>query len=148
MIAQFLDTNVLVYAHDRGAGRKYALAADLLTRLWEEGSGAISVQVLVEFYAAAIKRGLKASEAEAVISDLDAWPIHSAVHADVMRAIELRHRYKISWWDALVVNSANELGCEVLWSEEMNHGQRYGGVTVRNPLSLMPPIRNTQPAAC
>jgi predicted nucleic acid-binding protein len=60
-------------------------------------------------------------------------PGYSPGHADVMRGIELRDRYKISWWDALVVNSANELGCEVLWSEDMNHGQRYGGVTVRNP---------------
>jgi predicted nucleic acid-binding protein len=54
-------------------------------------------------------------------------------HADVIQAIELLRRYKISWWDAQVIDSANELGCAVLWTEDLNHGQRYGGVTVRNP---------------
>ena len=68
-----------------------------------------------------------------MISDLERWSIHLTDHPDVPRAIELMRRYKISWWDALVVNSANQLGCRVLWSEDMNHGQRYGSVTVRNP---------------
>jgi predicted nucleic acid-binding protein len=133
MIVEFVDTNVFVYAHDHSAGRKHVVAMDLLARLWQERSGAVSVQVLVEFYSATSKRGLNIREAEAVISDLKGWTVHSADHADVLRAIELLRRYKISWWDALVVNSANQLGCRVLWSEDMNHGQRYGGVTVRNP---------------
>jgi predicted nucleic acid-binding protein len=133
MIAEFVDTNVLVYAHDRSAGRKHVLATDLLARLWQERSGAVSIQVLVEFYSATNKRGFNVGDAEATISDLEKWSIHQAGHADVLRAIELLRRYKISWWDALVVNSANQLGCRVLWSEDMNHGQRYGGVTVRNP---------------
>jgi predicted nucleic acid-binding protein len=130
---EFVDTNVFIYAHDHSAGRKHAVAADLLARLWERHSGAVSIQVLVEFYAATIKRGLKVRDAEAVISDLETWTLHRPDHADVIRAIELLRRYKISWWDALVVNSANELGCAVLWTEHLNHGQRYGGVTVRNP---------------
>lgn len=130
---EFVDTNVFIYAHDHSAGRKHAVAADLLARLWEQHSGAVSIQVLVEFYAATIKRGLKVRDAEAVISDLETWTLHRPDHADVIRAIELLRRYKISWWDALVINSANELGCAVLWTEDLNHGQRYGGVTVRNP---------------
>lgn len=133
MIVEFVDTNVFIYSLDHSAGRKHAVAADLLTRLFEDQSGAISVQVLVEFYAAAIKRGLKVREVEAVISDLDTWTLHRPDHADVIQSIELLRRYKISWWDALVINSANQLGCHVLWSEDLNHGQRYGGVTVRNP---------------
>jgi predicted nucleic acid-binding protein len=130
---EFVDTNVFIYAHDRSAGRKHAVAADLLARLWEERSGAVSIQVLVEFYAATIKRGLKVRDAEAVISDLETWTIHRPHHADVIQAIELLRRYKISWWDAQVINSANELGCAVLWTEDLNHGRKYGRVTVRNP---------------
>jgi predicted nucleic acid-binding protein len=130
---EFVDANVFIYAHDRSAGRKHAVAAELLARLWEQHSGAVSIQVLVEFYAATIKRGLKVRDAEAVISDLETWTLHRPDHADVIRAIGLLRRYKISWWDALVVNSANELGCAVLWTEDLNHGQRYGSVTVRNP---------------
>jgi predicted nucleic acid-binding protein len=133
MIAEFLDTNVLVYAYDSRAGSKHASAISLLQRLFGAGSAALSVQILVEFYAAATKGGMKAQRAGEIISDLRICALHRTDHADVVRAIELARRYKISWWDALVVNSANELGCEVLWSEDMNHGQRYGGVTVRNP---------------
>jgi predicted nucleic acid-binding protein len=70
--------------------------------------------VLVEFYAATIKRGLKVRDAEAVISDLETWTIHRPHHADIIQAIELLRRYKISWWDAQAINSANELGCAVL----------------------------------
>jgi predicted nucleic acid-binding protein len=133
MIAEFVDTNVFVYAHDHTAGRKHGVAAELLSRLFAERCGAVSVQVLVEFFAVVTRRGFKVRDAEAMISDLERWSIHQTGHADVLRAIELLRRYKISWWDALVVNSANQLGCRVLWSEDMNDGQRYGGVTVRNP---------------
>jgi predicted nucleic acid-binding protein len=133
MIVEFVDTNVFIYAHDRSAGRKHSVATDLLARLWEEHSGAVSIQVLVEFYAATNKRGLKVREAEAVISDLETWTLHRPDHAGVIRAISLLRRYKVSWWDALVIDSANELGCAVLWTEDLNHGQRYGGVTARNP---------------
>jgi predicted nucleic acid-binding protein len=76
---------------------------------------------------------MKGQRAGEIISDLGICSLHRPDHPDVLRAIELMRRYKISWWDALVVNSANQLGCRVLWSEDMNHGQRYGGVTVRNP---------------
>jgi predicted nucleic acid-binding protein len=76
---------------------------------------------------------MKSQRAGEIISDLGVCARHCPDHADVVRAVELRQRYKISWWDALVVNSANELGCEVLWTEDLNHGQRYGVVTVRNP---------------
>lgn len=133
MTVEFVDTNIFVYAHDLSAGRKHAVATDLLARLWEAGSGAVSIQVLVEFYAAANKIGLKGREAEAAISDLERWALHRADHVDVLRSIGFLRRYKISWWDALVVNSANELGCQILWTEDLNHGQRYGSVTVRNP---------------
>jgi predicted nucleic acid-binding protein len=98
---EFVDANVFIYAHDRSAGRKHAVAAELLARLWEQHSGAVSIQVLVEFYAATIKRGLKVRDAEAVISDLETWTLHRPDHADVIRAIGLLRRYKISWWDAL-----------------------------------------------
>jgi len=66
-------------------------------------------------------------------SDLETWTLHRSDHADVIQAIDLLRRYKISWWDALVINSANEPGCAVLRTEDLNHCQRYGGVTARNP---------------
>ncbi len=134
MSVDFIDTNILVYAHDGGAGHKHAKAVELLTRLFEEGSGALSTQVLSEFYSVATRKlGFKSEEAEAVIADLAGWVIHRPGHADLLRAAHLHRRHKLGWWDALILNSAIELGCTVLWSEDL--AGRYGSVTVRNPFA-------------
>jgi predicted nucleic acid-binding protein len=134
MSAEFVDTNILIYAHDSSAGRKHQRSVELLARLFEEIGGALSVQVLSEFYAAATRKlGMKSQTAEDVIRDLQGWTTHSPGHADVLQACSLHRRYKIAWWDAMIVNSAIELGCSVLWTEDLSSGQRYGSVTARNP---------------
>jgi predicted nucleic acid-binding protein len=134
MSVEFVDTNILIYAHTGGAGSKHEKSVALLTRLVEEATGALSVQVLTEFYSAATKKlGMKSQEAEEVIADMRAWTIHRPGHDDVLRSARLQRRYKIAWWDALIVNSAQELGCSILWSEDLAGRQRYGPVTVRNP---------------
>ena len=134
MSAEFIDTNVLIYAHDGGAGRKHSQAVELLVRLLEEGAGALSLQVLSEFYSAATRKlGIKSSEAEEVIRDLAGWTIHRPGHADLLKSAQLHRRHKIAWRDALIVNSAVELGCTLLWTEDLADGRRYGSVTVRNP---------------
>jgi predicted nucleic acid-binding protein len=134
MSVEFVDTNVLVYAHDGGAGGKHERSVELLSRLFEDGAGALSIQVLAEFYAAATKKlAMSSQEAEEVLADLGSWTIHRPGHEDLLDAARLQRRYRIAWWDALVVNSAIELGCRVLWSEDLADGQRYGAVTVRNP---------------
>ena len=134
MSVEFVDANLLVYAHDGGAGAKHTKAVDLLARLVEEGAGALSTQVLVEFYAAATRKlGMTSAEAEAVIRDLGGWIIHRPAHADLLKAAQLDRRYKLGWWDALILTSAIELGCAVLWTEDFSDGQRLGPITVRNP---------------
>ncbi len=134
MSVEFVDTNVLVYAHDGGAGKKHRKSVELLARLFEDTSGALSVQILSEFYNAATKKlAMKSAEAEAAISDLGCWLIHRPGHADVLKACRLHRRYNIAWWDAMVLNSAIEVGCSILWTEDLNHGQHYDKVTVRNP---------------
>ncbi|MGI8741547.1 MAG: PIN domain-containing protein [Bryobacteraceae bacterium] len=134
MSVEFVDTNVLVYAHDGGAGTKHLKSVELLARLFEDDNGALSVQVLSEFYNAATKKlSMKSAEAEAAIGDLGGWLIHRPGHADVVKACRLHRRYGIAWWDAMVLNSSIELDSSILWSEDLNHGQHYGTVTVRNP---------------
>jgi predicted nucleic acid-binding protein len=134
MSSEFADTNIFVYAHDRNAGRKQSQAAELLSRLAEEGNGAISIQVLAEFYAAATRKlGILSQEAEDIVADLSSWIIHRPSHADLIRSAKLHRKFKISWWDALIVNSALELGCAILWSEDLTDGRRYGSITARNP---------------
>ena len=134
MDVEFVDTNVLIYAHDGGAGKKHLKSIDLLARLFEEASGALSIQVLSEFYSAATRKlSMKSAEAEAAISDLGGWLIHRPGHTDVLKACRLHRRYNLAWWDAMVLNSAMEVGCSILWTEDLNNGQRYDRVTIRNP---------------
>lgn len=134
MSLEFLDTNIVVYAHSGNAGHKQVVAADLLGTLVEAGNAAMSVQVLVEFYSAATRKlGFTSEAAEAIIADFGNVALHRLAHADLARSARLQRRYKISWWDALIVNSAQELGCSVLWSEDLKHGQSFGALTVRNP---------------
>ena len=136
MNVEFVDTNVLIYAHDRSAGCKHTAAVALLSRLFEQGAGALSVQVLSEFYAVAVgKLGMNSQYAEDAVADLGSWMIHRPSHEDVLRASRLFRRYKIGWWDAMLLNSALELGCTTLWSEDFQDGRRYGSLTLRNPFA-------------
>ncbi len=134
MSVEFIDTNILIYAHDGSAGAKHSKSVELLTRLVQEEAGVVSIQVLAEFYSASVKKlGMDPMEAEAVLSDLGSWTIHRPGHADLIRASLLCRRHKLAWWDALVIHSAMELGCHILWSEDMNHGQRFGALRIQNP---------------
>jgi predicted nucleic acid-binding protein len=134
MNVEFVDTNILVYAHDGGAGAKYRKSVELLTRLFDSGSGALSVQVLSEFYSVATRKlGIPGAEAEQIIADLGAWAIHSPSHAGLLKACALQRRYKLSWWDALVIQSALETDSRILWTEDLKDGQQFGSLTICNP---------------
>ncbi len=136
MSVEFVDTNIFIYAHEGGAGSKHRKAVELLERLFEDQNGAVSIQVLTEFYAVATKKlGMASREAEEVIADLGSWTIHRPAHTDVLRACQIHKQHKVSWWDALIINSAVELGCDVLWSEDLAAGRRYGAMTIRNPFA-------------
>jgi predicted nucleic acid-binding protein len=134
MSVEFVDTNVLVYGHDPEAGRKFEQASALLGRLFAERTGALSTQVIVEFFSAcAKKKALPADMAEGIVQDLAGWALHRPEHSDLIAAWRLHQRYQISWWDALILRSAERMGAHILWTEDLNHGQQYGPVTVRNP---------------
>jgi predicted nucleic acid-binding protein len=133
---QFVDTNVLIYAHDGSAGVKHVRARDLLRDLWQSGAGCLSVQVLQEFYVNVtqkVAKPLTPDVAAHIIADLSVWQVHCPGVDDVLDAIRLQARYQISFWDAMMVASAIHLGCGRLWSEDLNPGQVYGAVTVANP---------------
>jgi predicted nucleic acid-binding protein len=133
---EFVDTNILIYANDLSSGRKRAIAVSLLDRLFRERSGALSIQILIEFYDVMTRRlRFSPDQTAAPIIELGCWKIHRPGHADVLSASRLHQRYNLQWWDALVLNSAIELGCTTLWSEDFSNGQQYGSVTVRNPFA-------------
>ena len=135
---QFVDTNILVYAHDISAGIKHETARDLIIELWSSRQGCISLQVLQEFYVTIVQRVVKPiapETASRIIADLGQWPLHLPDVKDVLEAIEIQQRYKLSFWDSLIICSAKKLGCDVIWTEDLNNGQRYEGVVVLNPFS-------------
>jgi predicted nucleic acid-binding protein len=133
---QFVDTNVLIYAHDISAGDKRSRARDLIAGLWDSGLGALSIQVLQEFYVNVtekVAKPLPPDVASQIVSDLSVWQVHRPGVEQVLDAIRLQQRYRISFWDAMIVVSAIELGCTTLWSEDLNPGQVCGLVKVATP---------------
>jgi len=135
---QFVDTNVLIYAHDTSAGAKRDRAAWLLEELWESRSGCLSVQVFQEFYVNITRKvahPLESSAAALILAELSVWRVHASEVRDVLAAIEIQRRYGIAFWDAMILQSAARLGCGTIWSEDLNPGQVYAGVRVVNPFA-------------
>jgi predicted nucleic acid-binding protein len=133
----FVDTNVLVYAHDRGAAEKHELARSLVERLWLDRSGAISTQVLQELYVNIRRKAaapISTQEARRLIEDYLSWEVVVNDGASVLRALEVEARFSISFWDALIVQAAEQSGAAILYSEDLSHGQRYGSLEVVDPL--------------
>ena len=133
---RFVDTNVLVYAHDESAGGKRDQARALVEELWRSRDGCLSLQVLQEFYVTVtrkIAKPLDAATAKAIVADLSRWYLHVPAADDALAAIGIHERTGISFWDAMIVRSAAEIGCAVLYSEDLNGGQEYSGVSVENP---------------
>lgn len=136
IVKAFVDTNVLFYAYDRAAGAKRDLARNLLETLWNEGRGVLSTQVLQEFYVNVRRKArppVSQDEARALVSDYLAWEPIANDGAAVLEAIDVGHRFRISFWDALVVVAARKADASVLYSEDLNHGQTFGSVRVHNP---------------
>jgi predicted nucleic acid-binding protein len=132
----FIDTNVLLYAHDRTAGQKRDVARDLTTDLWGTRAGALSTQVLQEFYVNATRklpRPLSAPAARKVIGRYSTWAVHHIDPADIIAASELEKRHRQSFWDALVLISAARLGATTLATEDLQHGRTIVGVRIVNP---------------
>jgi predicted nucleic acid-binding protein len=136
MSAEFVDTNVILYAFSEDEPVKRERAQSLLERLWESGTGRLSTQVLQEFYVNATRklaRALSSEEAQAIVLSLSQWGYHRPDAQDILAAAVLAERHRISFWDALIVHSAEALGANLLWSEDLNPGQRFGALEVRNP---------------
>jgi predicted nucleic acid-binding protein len=132
----FVDTNILFYAQDRQAGSKHERAKRLVDELWASGTGALSTQVLQEFCVNARRKNsdLPMDELRRLIDAFLSWEIVVNTGESVLRALENEARYKISFWDALIVDAAQRCGAEILYSEDLNDGQTYGSVRVVNPL--------------
>lgn len=132
----FIDTNILVYAHDLDAGEKYKKANELILNLWESRTAVISTQVLQEFYVTLtgkIPRPLAGNIALGIISSYLSWEVITNRPDNILLASEIEYRNKISFWDALIVSAAYEGNVKIIFTEDLNHGQYIEGIKIQNP---------------
>ncbi len=135
----FVDTNVFLYARDAGESLKQPRAMAWLARLWREQLGRTSMQVLSEYYVnvtCKLDPGLPSTDAWEDVTALLAWRPQVVDEALMRRGREIEQRYKLSWWDGLIVAAAQLQGCAVLLTEDLQDGGVFGAVTVRSPFTF------------
>jgi predicted nucleic acid-binding protein len=132
----FMDTNVLVYAHDTTAGRKRERALEVLQELWNSETGVISTQVLQELFVSLTQKipmPVEGRKARHIVEDLCAWEVVANDEQAILGAIDLKMKYQMSFWDALILEAARRSGATTLYSEDLSHGQQVEGMTIVNP---------------
>lgn len=137
----FVDTNILMYAHDASAGVKHDRAKAVIAELWSTRSGVVSTQILQELCVSMRRKAARPVDlktAREIVTDYLAWDVHVNTGGSILEALELEERYRISFWDALVIQAAQASGAAVLYSEDLSDGQMYGAVRVVNPLAGPP----------
>jgi predicted nucleic acid-binding protein len=132
----FVDSNILVYAHDADAGDKQRIAANVIAEILDARSGVLSIQVLQEFYST-VTRKLRSAVTRDIARDLlrgySAWAIQPLTAEDIVAASLLEQLHQLSFWDALIVQAALLAGARKLLSEDLQHGQFISGIRVENP---------------
>jgi len=133
----FLDTNIFVYSFDSGAPAKAKRASELIRQAIAMHKGVVSYQVVQEFFNVALRRFIPAmttTEAEQYLSTTfrPLLSVHSS-QALYGEALRLQWKHKLSWYDSLIVSSAVEAECGILYSEDLQAGQRFGELLVKNP---------------
>jgi len=136
----FVDTNILVYAHDFTTGTKHQRAQALIETLWTSESGVLSTQVLQELCVNLRRkaaRPLSIEETGRLIEDYSRWEVVVNTAESILQALAIESRYQVSFWDALILQAATASGATVLYSEDLAEGQTYGSVHVVNPLRML-----------
>jgi predicted nucleic acid-binding protein len=132
----FVDTNILVYAHDLSAGAKHQRAQKLIEQLWDTRLGVVSTQVLQELCVSLQRKTAHpptAKEVRALIEDYLTWEVVTNTGASVLEALDIAERYRLSFWDALILQASESAGASIVLSEDLSDGQKYGSVRVVNP---------------
>jgi predicted nucleic acid-binding protein len=132
----FVDASVLVHAHNPAEPLKREVALTLLRRVWADLSGRTSIQVLNEFYAVTTRKlsaPMSQSEAWVEVEEYLRWNPQQLDAGLLQRARHIEARFKLSWWDCLIVAAAQVQGCALLYSEDLQHGATLDGVKIVNP---------------
>jgi predicted nucleic acid-binding protein len=137
-VTTFVDTNVLVYAHDLSETRRRPIAQATLDELWRTRSGTLSTQVLSEFYVVATRKfnpPMTRRAAREVIGAYGAWPVVGVDAALILAASALEERHTLSFWDALIIEAAARSGATRVVSEDLQTGRRIRNLTIENPFA-------------
>jgi predicted nucleic acid-binding protein len=130
----FFDTNVLVYADDQAAPAKQRRAIELVAEHRRARSGVVSLQVLQEYFVTVTKKmRVDAAIARRRVELLAEFDLAAPDLADILAAIDLHRLHGFSFWDALVLRSAKQAGCSVIFSEDMQHAREIDGLHIVNP---------------
>jgi predicted nucleic acid-binding protein len=131
----FVDTNILLYAHDIDAKSKHDIAKTVLAELWSQRTGVLSLQVLQEFYVNVTRKiasPLPKDVARRVVNSYAIWCIETTP-AEISNAFRIEDESRIGFWDALIIASAAKCGASRILSEDLNAGQVIAGVKIENP---------------
>ena len=134
----FIDTNILVYAHDSSETIKQPVARAVLEGLWDSGRGALSTQVLQEFYAVTTRKSrpsMSPAEAREIVSLYGTWSLVVIEPPLILTASRLHERGHLSFWDALIIEAAKVAGATRLLTEDLADGQEFDGLIVANPFA-------------
>jgi predicted nucleic acid-binding protein len=134
----FLDTNILVYAHDLDAGSKHDQAAEIVTQLWESRNGVLSTQILHELYVTLTRKvssPLSRLEARKLLQKYSIWQVVLNDPTIITQASEIEESYSISFWDALIVSAAYSQNVPTILTEDLNHSQIIEGIFIKNPFA-------------
>ena len=134
----FLDTNIIVYAHDRSSEDKHAVAKEIMNYLWENRKGVISVQVLQEFYVCVTKKILKPmliKNARVILEYLSTWDVVANDKYLTLKSIDIQERYRFSFWDSLIIQAAIQGQARILLSEDLPDSQVVNDLKILNPFT-------------
>ena len=131
----FIDTNIMIYAYDVSAVEKHQIASHILSDLWNSGLGVLSTQVLQEFFVNIVQKIQKPIDkklAKEIVRDFLRWQVVVNNGDSIPDAIDIRDKYRYSFWDSMIIEAAIKGGAVFLMSEDLQHGQVISGVTIRN----------------
>lgn len=136
-VRTFVDTNILIYAHDADAKEKCQRAKEALNELWDERTGVLSMQVLQEFYINVTRKiaiPLSKDAARRIVDSYLTWCMQTTA-TEISAAFRIEDESKIGFWDALIVASAVRSGSARILSEDFNDGQVISGIRIENPFA-------------
>jgi predicted nucleic acid-binding protein len=131
----FFDTNILVYIHDRSSTAKRRTALELFRCHSTDRTLVLSTQVLQEFFVTVTEKAARVPVAQArgLVADYSRLNVVSIQSGHVLEAIDVKARFRLSFWDALILAAAKSAEARVLYTEDLSHGRDYDGVRAHNP---------------